>query len=99
MSRRGVPFVVVGMAAALPLLAQDARFVAEVDTDATPWTHLDFHDEPDNFQFAIVTDRTGGHRPGVFLGGIERVPAASSRRRCGPSGATVRRSRFRSSTS
>ncbi|MBT3345961.1 MAG: hypothetical protein HN712_15050 [Gemmatimonadetes bacterium] len=31
-----------------------------------PWTHLDLVNDPDNFQFAIVTDRTGGHRDGVF---------------------------------
>lgn len=31
-----------------------------------PWTHLDMNNDPDNFQFAIVSDRTGGHRPGVF---------------------------------
>ncbi len=31
-----------------------------------PWTHLDLVNDPENFQFAIVTDRTGGHRAGVF---------------------------------
>ena len=31
-----------------------------------PWNHLALHNRPENFQFAIVTDRTGGHRPGVF---------------------------------
>ncbi len=33
---------------------------------ARPWTHLDFANDPDNFQFAVITDRTGGARPGVF---------------------------------
>jgi len=36
------------------------------DQDARPWTHLNFDNDPDNFQFAVITDRTGGHRPGVF---------------------------------
>jgi hypothetical protein len=34
--------------------------------DTNPWTSLDLKNRPENFQFAIVTDRTGGHRPGVF---------------------------------
>ncbi|MBD3236491.1 MAG: hypothetical protein GF330_07295 [Candidatus Eisenbacteria bacterium] len=36
------------------------------DGEQTPWTHLEFADDPAEFQFLIVTDRTGGHRPGVF---------------------------------
>ena len=40
---------------------------------ATPWTHLEFSNDPSNFQFAIVSDRTGGHRPGVFPAVLERV--------------------------
>lgn len=27
-----------------------------------PWTHLNLHNNPDNFQFAIVSDKTGGGR-------------------------------------
>lgn len=42
-------------------------------TDARPWTHLDFANDPDNFQFAIVTDRTGGHRPGVFPAILKKI--------------------------
>ncbi len=38
-----------------------------------PWTSLDLNNDPGNFQFAIVTDRTGGHRPGVFMEGIKRL--------------------------
>ncbi|MCG8388955.1 MAG: PA14 domain-containing protein [Cytophagales bacterium] len=50
-----------------PALAQDApHFKSEVFEKATPWSHLDFYNKPENFQFAIVSDRTGGHRAGVF---------------------------------
>lgn len=42
-------------------------------TDARPWTHLDFANDPDNFQFAIITDRTGGHRPGVFPAILKKI--------------------------
>ena len=39
----------------------------------TPWTSMEFNNAPENFQFAIVTDRTGGHRPGVFLDGVRKL--------------------------
>jgi len=39
----------------------------------TPWTSLDLNNAPENFQFAIVTDRTGGHRPGIFEKGVKKV--------------------------
>jgi len=32
----------------------------------TPWTNLQANNNPGNFQFAIVSDRTGGARDGVF---------------------------------
>ena len=38
-----------------------------------PWTHLEFDNDPANFQFAIVGDRTGRHRPGVFETGIAKL--------------------------
>ena len=38
-----------------------------------PWTHLNLYNNPDNFQFAIVADRTGGNRPGVFADAVEKL--------------------------
>lgn len=38
-----------------------------------PYSSLDLNNDPDQFQFAIVTDRTGGHRPGVFEDGISKL--------------------------
>jgi len=40
---------------------------------AAPWTHLNFANDPGEFQFAIVADRTGGQRNGVFGRAIERL--------------------------
>lgn len=40
---------------------------------ANPWTHLNLYNNPDNFQFAIISDRTGGHRPGVFADAVEKL--------------------------
>jgi len=38
-----------------------------------PWTDKDLHNDPMRFQFAIVTDRTGGHRAGVFKDAVTRL--------------------------
>jgi hypothetical protein len=38
-----------------------------------PWNHLAVNDNDRAFQFAIVTDRTGGHRPGVFEKAVSQL--------------------------
>lgn len=38
-----------------------------------PWTSLDLNKSEGDFQFAIVTDRTGGHRPGVFMDAVNKL--------------------------
>ena len=38
-----------------------------------PWTHLDLRNDPGHFQFAIVADRTGGHREGVFADAVGKL--------------------------
>jgi hypothetical protein len=38
-----------------------------------PWTHLRLNNDPDEFRFAIVSDRTGGHRPAVFSRAVEQL--------------------------
>jgi hypothetical protein len=45
---------------------QAEHFESNVDTEKKPWTHLNFYNDPKNFKFAIVSDRAGGVRPGVF---------------------------------
>jgi len=45
----------------------------EVSGRANPWTHLDINNNPDNFQFAIVADRTGGARPGIFEDAVAKL--------------------------
>lgn len=52
---------------------QPAVFRSDVSTAAKPWTHLDFHNDPDAFQFAIVSDRTGGHREGIFESAVDKL--------------------------
>lgn len=48
-------------------------FESDLQTEKKPWTHLNFANNPDDFQFAIVTDRTGGPRPGVFEDAVEKL--------------------------
>lgn len=38
-----------------------------------PFTHLEVNRRPNSFQFAIVSDRTGGRRPGVFSRAVEKI--------------------------
>lgn len=48
-------------------------FNSNLSTEQKPWTDLDFQNDPNEFQFAIVTDRTGGHREGVFAQAVEKI--------------------------
>ena len=49
----------------------DAQEVFRGDEEAKPYTHLRFQNNPDNFQFAVIGDRSGGHRPGVFPAAVD----------------------------
>jgi hypothetical protein len=40
---------------------------------ATPWTDKPVFDDPDRFQIAIMTDNTGGHRPGIWMKAVEKI--------------------------
>ncbi len=59
----------------LGLTAQDDRAKIKVEAieGPVPWSSLDVQNDPNHFQFVIVTDRTGGHRPGVFLDGVRKL--------------------------
>jgi 3',5'-cyclic AMP phosphodiesterase CpdA len=43
------------------------------EESSKPYTHLNFKNNPDEFQFAIITDNAGGARPGVFPKAVEMV--------------------------
>lgn len=38
-----------------------------------PWTSLKLNNNPNEFRFAVVSDRTGGHRAQIFSKAIERL--------------------------
>ena len=48
-------------------------FKSDVETDKKPWTNLNFLNDPNNFHFAIVSDRNGGNRPGVFDDAVKKL--------------------------
>jgi hypothetical protein len=41
--------------------------------ERNPWTHLRLNNDPADFQFALVSDRTGGHRARVFSQAVEQL--------------------------
>src|SRR6266436_207461 len=38
-----------------------------------PWTNLRWNNDPDTFHFAIVSDRTGGHRARIFSQAVDQL--------------------------
>jgi hypothetical protein len=52
----------------------DKPAIAVAETAArNPWTKLELNEGPDAFRFAVVSDRTGGHRPGVFSRAVRMI--------------------------
>jgi hypothetical protein len=49
------------------------RVTVNAEGRVNPWNHLDFRNDPNAFQFAIVSDRTGGARPGVFEDAVRKL--------------------------
>jgi hypothetical protein len=62
----------VGTAAIWAHSATSARINVVIE-EVNPWSHLDVNADAENFQFAIVSDRTGGHRAGVFPLALEKL--------------------------
>ena len=46
---------------------------AQEQDGTTASTHFEFYDDPADFSFAIVGDRTGGLRPGVFGAAVQKL--------------------------
>lgn len=45
----------------------------QIDPKVNPWSKLTFNNAPENFQFAIVADRTGIHRGEIFEKALTKV--------------------------
>lgn len=65
------------LAALVLALASQSSAVAPIAPDhpgpVHPWTSLSVEPAADSFQFAIVSDRTGGMRPGVFEKAVQKL--------------------------
>jgi hypothetical protein len=56
----------------LPVVSPSPGLKVQV-ADRNPWNHLKLNNDPSTFRFAIVTDRTGGARPGVFERAVQQL--------------------------
>ena len=60
-----------------PVSAQEKSLhpglIIEQPAGPKPWTSLNINDKPGQFQFVVVTDRTGGMRPGIFEKGVDKI--------------------------
>ena len=66
--------VAIMLTVGLPGCFEDSRQLRiEVSSRANPWTHLDINNDPDNFQFAIVGDRTAETRDRIFEDAVWKV--------------------------
>jgi hypothetical protein len=63
---------VLGAAAAFSRQEKGKEFTARQEA-RNPWTSTKLNNDRDEFQFAIVTDRTGGHRARVFSRAVARL--------------------------
>lgn len=54
-------------------LKQSPGFELPQIEGAKPWTNKTVNNDPMNFQFAVVTDRNGGERPGIFEEAVKYI--------------------------
>ena len=75
----GVLGIVGGAAALSQVKLSDKANAVKVDgiqvvsEEKNPWTSLKVNADAEQFQFAVVSDRTGGHRPKVFSQAVQRI--------------------------
>ena len=48
-------------------------FESDLEGVPTPWTHEKFQNDPDEFQFVIMSDHTGYMRKGIFAKAVKQV--------------------------
>lgn len=72
--KSAVTCLCLGLALAVaPHAAPVQEILIERDSQANPWTRLDLKSDPGRFHFAIVADRAGGNRPGVFAEAVRKL--------------------------
>jgi len=53
--------------------AADPNAITVVAGNKNPWTSLNLNHDADEFHFAVVSDRTGGHRDKVFSRAVQQI--------------------------
>ncbi len=66
-------FSATGAPAPAPVITDEQPDLDIKVEEKNPWTDLQLNNNSQNFQFAIVTDRTGGHRPGIFADAMVKL--------------------------
>ncbi|MBI3822521.1 MAG: metallophosphoesterase [Planctomycetes bacterium] len=68
--------VIVGISVAIVLSGAGGggwKTFFPLEDGPNPITHLRWNDDKDEFRFAVVSDRTGGHRPEIFAQAVEKL--------------------------
>jgi predicted MPP superfamily phosphohydrolase len=73
MKKSGIIILQLFISLSLALAQEKATIKIDIQDGPNPWSNLELNNSQETFQFAVVTDRTGGHRPGVFLDGIQKL--------------------------
>jgi len=69
-----VLLVAVALSQQAPKKGDDPQSALRIQSeDRNPWTNLRLNNAPEDFQFAIVTDRTGGRREKIFSKAVEQL--------------------------
>ncbi len=70
---RFVLLVLVGLVGSMSARAVEPQVQVSTTQGPTPWTSLEVLDDPNEFYFGVVTDRTGSHRAGVFPAALHKL--------------------------
>ena len=54
-------------------VAQNKLQLQKINSENKPWTYEHVNDHKNNFNFVVVTDRTGGERKGIWQKGIDKI--------------------------
>jgi 3',5'-cyclic AMP phosphodiesterase CpdA len=69
----GIALIGVGVAVVLSGVGGGGSKTFFSKENVNPVTHLRWNENDGQFQFAIVSDRTGGHRPEIFSRAVEKL--------------------------
>ena len=68
-----VLLIIIGVLISCQTTQYEIKTPDEFKTGQTPWTDTIVNDSPEKFQFAIISDLTGGERAGVFDQAVDKL--------------------------